>query len=75
MPIVTSFRRKDLLSGEVLWSAFEKLQINTLVSIVVTVFCQDACRFGRGIKTMGRPRSVMEHIKKVLWKLRPKAIV
>jgi len=78
-PIGTSFRRKDQFSG--VWSVFEKVsqsnsRFNALDPMVVTVnSVKMAVGFSRGIKTMGIPLSVMAHIKKLLWKLRPKAIV
>ena len=66
-----SFRRKDQLSVDVIWSVFEKVsqsnpRFNALDRLVVTV---DSVRmpvgFGRvALKTIGRPFSVMAHLKR-----------
>ena len=64
-----SFRRKDQLSGDVIWSVFEKVaqsnsRFNALDKLVVTVHSvRMPVGFGRGDKTMGRPTSVMAHLK------------
>jgi len=69
-PIGTSFRRKDQLSGDVVWSVFEKVsqsnsRFNAMDPMVVTVqSVKMPVGLGRGIKTMGRQLSVMAHIKK-----------
>jgi len=69
-PIGISFRRKDQLSGEVVWSVFEKVsqsnaRFNTLDTLVVTVHSVTMpAAFGRGIKTKGRPLSVMAQLKR-----------
>jgi len=68
-PIGTSFRRKDQLSGDVVWSVFEKVsqsssRFNAMDPMVVTVHSvKMPVGSGRGIKTMGRQLSVMAHIK------------
>ena len=65
-----SFRRKDQLSGEVIWSVFEKvLQSNArfkaLDTLVVTVHSvKMPAGLGYGIKTKDRPLSVMAHLKR-----------
>ena len=65
-----SFRRKDQLSGEVIWSVFEKvaqsnLNFNALDKLVVTVHSvKMPVGFGRGVKAKGRPVSVMAHLKR-----------
>jgi len=69
-PIGISFRRKDQLSGEVVWSVFEKVsqsnaRFKALETVVVTVHSVAMpARFGRGIKTKGRPLSVMAQLKR-----------
>jgi len=69
-PIGISFRRKDQLSGEVIWSVFEKVSqsnarfnaLDTLVVIVHSVRMPEG--YGKpAIKSMGRPPSVMAHLK------------
>jgi len=69
-PIGLSFRRRDQLSGDVLWSVFEKVsqsnsRFNALDRLVVTVHSvRMPVGFGRGVKTMGRPISVMAHLNR-----------
>jgi len=70
-PIGISFRRKDQLSGEVIWSVFEKVsqsnaRFNALDTLVVTVHSVTMpVGYGkRAIKSMGRPLSVMSHLKR-----------
>ena len=65
-----SFRRKDQLSGGVIWSVFQKVsqansRFNALNKLVVTVHSvRMPVGFGGGVKTKGRPISVMAHLKK-----------
>ena len=66
-----SFRRKDQLAGDVIWSVFEKVsqsnsRFNALDRLVVTVHSvRMPLGFGRTtLKTKGRPISVMAHLKK-----------
>jgi len=68
-PIGTSFRRKDQLSGDVVWSVFEKVsqsnsRFNAIYPILPVHCVKMSVGSGRGIKTMGRQLSVMAHIKK-----------
>jgi hypothetical protein len=69
-PIGFRFRRKDQISGEVIWSVFEKVsqsnsRFNALDKLVIDVHSvKMPVGFGRGIKTKGRPLSVMAHLKK-----------
>ena len=69
-PIGISFRRKYQLSGEVVWSVFEKVsqsnaRFNAFNTLVVTVHSVTMpAGFGRGIKTKGRPLSVMAQLKR-----------
>jgi len=78
-PIGIRFRRKDQLSGVVIWSVFEKVsqtnsRFNALDTVVVNVHSvKMPVGFG-GIKTMGRSASVLAHLKKVSYKLRPQRI-
>jgi len=65
-----SFRRKDQLSGDVIWSVFEKVaqsnsNFNALDKLVVTVHSvRMPVGFGRSVKANGRPISVMAHLKR-----------
>jgi hypothetical protein len=67
-----SFRRKDQLSGDIIWSVFEKVsqsnsRFNALDRLVVTVHSvKMPVGFGRrdALKTMGRPISVIAHLKR-----------
>ena len=69
-PIGISFRRKDQLSGDVIWSVFVKVsqsnsRFDALDTLVVTVHSvRMPVGFGRAMQTMGRPISVMLHFKK-----------
>jgi len=64
-----SFGRKGQLSGEVMWSIFEKVsqsnsRFNALDTLVVTVhWVKMSVGIVYGIKTKGRPLSVMAHHK------------
>jgi len=69
-PIGISFRRKYQLSGEVIWSVFEKVshsnaKFNALDTLVVTVHSDKMpVDFGRAaLKSRGRPLSVISHLK------------
>jgi len=68
-PIGISFRRKDQLSADVIWSVFEKVsqsnsRFDALYTLVVTVHSvRMTVGFGkRAIKSRGRPLSVMTHL-------------
>ena len=71
-PIVISFRRRDQLSIDAIWSVFEVTQSNarsnaldTLTVVMHSVTMPGGFgQRGDGIKTMGRPISVMAHLKK-----------
>jgi len=70
-PNFISFRRKDQLSGDVIWSVFESVsqsnsRFNALVTLVVTGrSVKIPVGFGkRAIKSRGRLLSVMAHIKR-----------
>jgi len=68
-PIGISFRRKDQLSYEVIWSVFSKVaQLNARYNavdrlIVVTHSVKMPVGFGKVVKSKGRPLSVMAHAK------------
>ena len=69
-PIGISFRRKEQLSGDVIWSVFEKVsqsnaRFNALDTFVVTVHSvMMPVGFGRvALKSRGRTLSVMAHLK------------
>jgi hypothetical protein len=70
-PIGISFRRKDQLSEDVIWSVFEKVsqsnsRYNALNRLVVTVHSvKMPVGFGRrALNTMGRPIFVVAHFKR-----------
>ena len=70
-PIGISFRRKDQLSGDVIWSVFEKVsqsnsRFNAMDTFVVTVHSvRMPLSFGENVlKSRGRPLSVMAHLKR-----------
>jgi len=72
-PIGISFRRKDQLSGDVIWSFFERVLqsnsgFNTLDTLVITVHSvKMPVGFGkRAIRSMGRPLSVMADLKQCI---------
>ena len=71
-PIGISFRRRDQLSVDAIWSVLERVtqsnaRFNALdtLTVVVHSFTMPVGfgRQGRGIKTMGRAISVMAHLK------------
>ena len=70
-PIDISFRRRDQLSVDTIWSVFEKVTqsnsrfnaLDTLTVVLHSVRMPAGFGIG-GIKTMGRPLSVMAHLKK-----------
>jgi hypothetical protein len=65
-----SFRRKDELSEDVIWNVFEKVTqsnstFNALDKLIVEVHSvRMPVGFGGGVKTKGRPLTVMAHLKK-----------
>jgi hypothetical protein len=69
-PIGLSFRRRDQISGDVIWSVLEKVtQSNSRFNVLDTLTIEvRAVRmpagFGRGIKTKGRPLGVIAHLKR-----------
>ena len=78
-PIGISFRRKDQLSGEVIWSVFEKVSqsnagYNALDTLVVTVHSfKMPVGFGRvALKSRGRPLSVMAHLNSSIVEVKAK---
>jgi len=74
-PIGISFRRKDQLSAEVIWSVFEKVshsnsRFNALDTLVETVHSvRLPVGFGKhAITSRGRPLSVLRTSRKVSWR-------
>jgi len=69
-PIGIRFRRRDQLTGNVVWSVFETVsqsnsRFNVLDTLIVNVHSiKTPVRIG-GMKTMGRPVPVMAHLKKL----------
>ena len=70
-----SFRRKDQITGDVIWSVFEKVaqsnaRFNALDKLVMTVHSvkMPIGHGGAGIATKGIPLDIMVHLKKVLYK-------
>ena len=72
-PIGISFRHRKQLSVDAIWSVFEKVTqsnarfnaLDTLTVVVHSVMMPVGFdRQGHGIKTMGRPISVMAHLKR-----------
>jgi len=76
--IVISFRRKDQITGDVIWSVFEKVaqsnaRFNALDKLVMTVHSvRMPIGHGRGIATKGRPLDIMVHLKKSIVKVKAK---
>jgi hypothetical protein len=68
-PIGLSFRRRDQISGDVIWSVLEKVtqsnsKFNALDTLTIEVHAvRMPAGFG-GIKKKGRPLRVMAHLKK-----------
>ena len=66
-PIGISFGRKDQLLDAVIWSVFSKVALsnaryNALVRLIVVIHSfKMPVGFGRGVKSIGRPLSVMAH--------------
>ena len=69
-PIGISFRRKDQLSADVVWSVFEKVsqsnsRFNALDTVVTVHSVKMPVGYGRrAIKSRGRPLSVMANLKR-----------
>jgi hypothetical protein len=70
-PIGISFRRKDQLSGDVIWSVFEKVahsnaRFDVSDTLVVTVHSVKLpVGYGKhAMKSKGRPLSVLAHLKR-----------
>ena len=80
-PIGISFRRRDQVSVDAVWSVFEKFtqsnaRFNALDTITVELHSvRMAVGFGyKGIKTMGPPISVMTHLKKSIVQVKSETI-
>jgi len=68
-PVGNSFRRRDQLSGDVLWSVFEKMTqsnstFNALDTLVVNCILLNASCVWR-YHDMDRPISVVAHLKNI----------
>jgi hypothetical protein len=69
-PIGISFRRRDQISGDVIWSVFEKVsqsnsRFNALDIITIEVHAvRMPAGFGVSIKTKDSPLGVMAHLKR-----------
>ena len=67
-PIGISFRRKDQLSVEVIWSVFSKAaqsnaRYNAMDRLIVVIHSvKMPVGFGKAVKSKGRPQSVMAHV-------------
>ena len=72
-----SFRRKDQLSEEVIWSVFSKVaqsnaRFNAMDRLIVVVqSVKMPVGFGKSIRSKGRPLDVAAHVKKVSSGLNP----
>ena len=80
-PIGFSFRRRDQIAGDVIWSLFEKVsqsnaRFNALDKLVVEVqVVRMPVGFGRNkraLKTKGRPMSELAHLKKSIVRVEAK---
>jgi len=74
-----SFRRKDQITGDVIWSVFEKVAqsnatFNTLDKLVMTVHSvrMPTGHGGDGIATKGRPLEIMVRLKKSIVEVKAK---
>ena len=72
-----SFRRKDQITRDVIWSVFEKVaqsnaRFNALDKLVMTVHSvkMSIGHGGAGIATKGRPLDIMVHLKKSIVQVR-----
>ena len=68
--IGNSFRRKDQITGDVIWSVFEKVaqsnaRFNALDKLVISVHSVKMPTGHGRIATKGRPLESMVHLKKV----------
>jgi hypothetical protein len=76
-----SFRRKDQITPDVIWSALGKVaqsnaRFNALDKLVLTIhYVKMPIGKGKGIPTKGRPLASMVHLKKSTLKLKQKKIV
>ena len=65
-----SFRRKDQLSEEVIWSVFSKVaqsnaRYNAMDRLIVVNSMRMPVSFGKSVKSKGRTLDVAAHVKKV----------
>jgi len=80
--IAISFRRRDQIKGDVIWSVFEKVaqsnaRFNALDKLVMTVHSvrMPAGNGGSKIASKGRPLEIMARLKKVSYKSQRKVTV
>jgi hypothetical protein len=81
-PIGISFRRRDQISGDMIWSVFEKVlqwnsRFNALDTLTIEVHCvRMPLGFGGvdGIKTKGRPLKVMAQLKRSLIEVKSETV-
>jgi len=74
-----SFRRKDQITGDVIWSVFEKVaqsnaRFNALDKLVMTVHSVKMAIGRRGIATKGRPLDIMVHLKRSIVKVKAETV-
>jgi len=72
-----SFRRRDQITGDVIWSVFEKMaqsnaRFNALDKLVMTVHSvrMPIGHGGDGIATKGRPLVIMDYLKRSIVKVK-----
>ena len=75
-----TFRRRDQLSGDVIWSVFEKAaqsngRFNVLDKLTLVVHAVRMLVGFGGVKTKGRPLSVMTHLKRSINEVKQKRTV
>jgi len=76
-----SFRRKDQITGDVIWTVFEKVaqsnaRFNALDKLVMTVHSvrMPIGHGGGAIATKGRPLDIMVHLKRSIVRVKEKTI-
>jgi len=75
-----SFRRKDQIIGNVIWSVFEKVaqsnaRFNALDKLVMTVYSvKMTIDHGRSIATKGRPLDIMVHLRRSIVKVKAETV-
>jgi hypothetical protein len=78
-PIGLSFRRRDQISGDVIWSVLEKVtqsnsRFNALDTLTIEVHAvRMPAGFG-GVKKKGRPLGVMAHLKRSIIEVKAETV-